>query len=139
MQTEWVRVDSEGLEVEKCPEALLFCIITQKSSSDKVTFLKRSVRIKCGSKKCRYWEKSILGRRNKCWAFEVRRVLGLWEALQRRCQCNRSKVLQREWITKAYYSIGRIYILMLYVKYCSCWNCDLYLLVHLRSDSFWLV
>lgn len=47
-------MDSEGLEVEKCPEALLFCITTQKSSSNKMTFLQRSIRMKCGSKKYRY-------------------------------------------------------------------------------------
>lgn len=43
-------MDSEGLEVEKCSEGLLCCIIIQKSSSNKVTFEQRSIRIKCGSK-----------------------------------------------------------------------------------------
>lgn len=46
-------MDSESLEAGKCPEALLLSIIIQKNSSDKVTF-EQSIRLKCGSKKCRY-------------------------------------------------------------------------------------
>lgn len=58
---------SEGLEVEECLKALLVFINIQRRSSDKVTFEQRSIGIKQGSKKSRFWEKSILGRRNsKC-------------------------------------------------------------------------